>query len=157
VKEKTVDTEKHVFDLKRVSREIYGYMRIYALPENHKHNQDSFIKGLEQLLLKEVMTVIELNMNILIRKTNIDYAEYERFSRKFDIDQIDLENIIDSALSFRCITDKINSVMGNDSFSIWTLTACNGVYVFETLGDFRILEWYNDHVRYNSYHGGKQK
>lgn len=141
---------KYVFDLARNATEVYSYLITYMLPSNFQHDRILFLKGLETLLYEHAKITIELNTNKLIRKSDFELRKedpYYKFSQAFNIDQIVLENVIDNMLSVKYVDDQINTAMGPDTFSIWALTPGPGYYLFESYGDYRLNEWYKDHVK----------
>ena len=55
-------------------------------------------------------------------------------------------NIIDEHTYLRFFYDMINDEIPDGTFELWALNKHRNLYVLETLGDYRIIEWYQDHV-----------
>ena len=139
--------KQYLFDLHHISQEIYGYMKTYLLEANFLHDPIVFVRDLEQLLYQDAQLVIETNVHPLIRKEHTDTDIYRAFSYRYNFDQIILENTIDSMISYRYVTSKINELMGQNTFNVWALTRYAGGYRFESMGDFRINFFNKNYVR----------
>lgn len=139
-----------------------------VLEEKTRLNTQQFV-GKQPLLLqfyydveKIARTVVsdrmELNVNEAIRKPPSGIINYpsdneKLYGIKFDVV---FQKITDS-LIFRDIIQKCHTIMGSDTWNVWGLHKIDGMYVLENYGDYRILEWYNDHWDNGNYVKNKKR
>ncbi len=143
----------YIFDLNKLAREIYSYLKIYYFDKQvlESINENVFIKDLETSLVLEINIFIENNINYLIRVTNKTLFPYEKIIQNYNLNKTDFLFTISELNSYKNIFNQLEDIIHPNGFDIWLLTKKYNFYTLENLGDYRIIEWYQDHVRNNKY------
>ena len=108
---------------------------------------------IEELLHKLLLAVIESNINKVIRKLNTThYKILQEFCKEYKLDHKVFHNTLVTMSGFKAIVDDINSVMTPNSYIIFSLNKVQGSYLLQEVGDFRIMQWEEEHVRKGKYY-----
>ena len=143
--------QTHILDVDTAAKEIYHTL-FRRFPDKITPDDKHTLEVIEGLILKELKKSIEYNLNPVIRDMRvIDVRCYDECSFVLDIDQIDLELIVDSSISFLYLRSAIDKAMGVETFNLWNIAVVRGMTVLENLGDFRILQWEKEHLRNGKY------
>lgn len=142
---------QYVFDFRRAAIEVYGIIHliqpIYSYPIPVDERKVEVLTEIIYLLFK---TEIEDRIHPHIRNKYWGNL-LDTLLLELTVSPDSLKKTIMEMLFFKEYIRIIHVEIPENSYDIWGLNKITAYYLFEYIGDYRIIEWESDHVRNGRY------
>lgn len=142
----------HLIDVKTIISEVAFIIQRTANVWIGVEDQKRLSAVLETIIVEYLNEILESEENTLLPRKINRYQWIDKDSSLFICNELqlpmdELRHIITiQSRSFNEIVNIIYSTIKPDSFDIWEVKKFGLFYFLYYIGDFRILEWENDHI-----------
>ena len=140
------EDRQYILDYFGYAKEIYAYLITYFIPV-----EEIDAKALQAQLPEVISEMYEIalgrKVNEMIRNEHRSIGDpVLDLAKEHNLDPAKLESVFMEIPLIEIMLQQADEIASANTFEIWQLRERKGVMIVESLGDYRIFEWENEHV-----------
>lgn len=135
--------EKHLINFWAYARELHSFLKEYHIAPDHPVSDKEMLKAIEELIINLAYSVISDTRHPLMPKFNItDLEAYELFEKASQLAAIPTMEVLNETILMDNLLFLIYEIVVHNPWNVWVVDR-NGL---ENSGDYRLLQWAQEHI-----------